>query len=175
MSKSRITTPFDEAIFWMDQSLAYFESSKILSDSPSEYKSMPIITLQSFSVECSLKVLLLLACGKYPQKHDSLNLFELLPKDLQDNLVDQCLSEFDIDLKKALDEIRSDFIGSRYHFEDFKTSYVGRMFSIGYLEAVAEFLISYIRTHGDEISYHYGHSSSVTSSRGVTLFTTLKP
>ena len=50
----RIITSFDEALFWMDQSLAFFESSKVLDNSPSEYTSMPIITLQSFSVECSL-------------------------------------------------------------------------------------------------------------------------
>ena len=40
----RIITSFDEALFWMDQSLAFFESSKVLDNSPSEYTSMPIIT-----------------------------------------------------------------------------------------------------------------------------------
>lgn len=65
----RITTSFDEALFWMDQSLAFFESSKVLENSSSEYKAMPIVTLQSFSIECSLKALLLLSIDKYPEKH----------------------------------------------------------------------------------------------------------
>lgn len=175
MSQFRIQTPFDEAIFLMDQSLAYFESSKVLCASPSEYTSMPIVTLQSFSVECSFKALLLLTCGRYPAKHDSLTLFGLLPKDVQKNLSNQFLNHTDLDLQNALNETRGDFIGSRYHFEDFKKSYVGRMFSTGYLEVIADFLIDYIRINGDRISYQFGHSSSVTSSPDVTLSTRLEP
>ena len=36
MSNARIKNAFDEAIFLMDQSIAYFESAKVLVDSPSE-------------------------------------------------------------------------------------------------------------------------------------------
>ena len=36
LSLYRITTSFDEALFWMDQSMAFFESSKVLDNSPSE-------------------------------------------------------------------------------------------------------------------------------------------
>ena len=175
MTTYPITTPFDESLFWMDKSLAYFESSKVLDDSSSEYKAMPIITLQAFSVECSLKSLLLLTCGHYPAKHDSLVLFEGLPENLKLDLSEQFLNEHECDLRIALDETKGDFIGSRYHFEDFRTSYVGRSFSTGYLEAVADFLIKYIRINGDEISYQFGHSSSVTGSPDVTLSTRLEP
>lgn len=172
MSKSRINTAFDEAIFWMDQSLAFFESSKILYDSSSEYVSMPIITLRSFSVECSLKALLLLTCGKYPGKHDSLHLFDLLPLDIQTNLSVTFFNKFDFEIRNALEAIRGDFIGSRYHFEDFKKSFVGRAFSTGYLEVVSEFLINYIRNEGDAISNTYSH---VTGNPNVTFYTQLEP
>lgn len=176
MAKSRINTPFDEAIFWMDQSLAYFESSKILIGSSSEYKSMPIITLQSFSIECSLKALLLLVRGKYQQKHDSLSLFELLPEEVKVELTEHFFKEFEFDLKDALIKIRSDFIESRYSFvQDFKKSYVGRIFHTGYLEVISESLIGYIRENGDVISDRYGHSTSVTCSHHVTFSTTLEP
>ena len=86
MSNFRINNAYDEAIFWMNQSSAFFESSKILDDTSSEYVSMPIITLRSFSVECSLKALLLLTCGTYPAQHDSLNLFKPLPAKIQTDL-----------------------------------------------------------------------------------------
>jgi HEPN domain-containing protein len=172
MSKSRINTAFDEAIFWMNQSSAFFESSKILSDSPSEYVPMPIITLRSFSVECSLKALLLLTCGKYPVKHDSLDLFDLLPLEIQTNLSVTFFSKFEFEIRNAFEAIRGDFIGSRYHFEDLKKSSVGRAFSTGYLEVVSEFLINYIRNEGDAISNIY---SRVTGNPNVTFYTQLEP
>lgn len=169
---SRISTAFDEAIFWMNQSLAFFQSSKVLSDSSSEYVAMPIITLRSFSVECSLKALLLLTCGKYPGRHDSLHLFSLLPLEIQTALSDAFFNEFKLELRSALEATRGDFIGSRYHFEDFKESYVGRTFSTGYLEVVSEFLIKYIKREGDEISNLYSH---VTRNPNVTFYTQLEP
>ena len=136
-------TSFDEALFWMDQSLAFFESSKVLDNSPSEYTSMPIITLQSFSVECSLKALLLLSLDKYPEMHDSILLFGRLPDALKTDLSNKFFSEYTLNLKDALEATKGDFIGSRYHFEDFKKSYVGRTFSTGYLQALSDFFIKY--------------------------------
>ena len=156
----------------MNQSSAFFESSKILSDSPSEYVPMPIITLRSFSVECSLKALLLLTCGKYPVKHDSLDLFDLLPLEIQTNLSVTFFSKFEFEIRNAFEAIRGDFIGSRYHFEDLKKSSVGRAFSTGYLEVVSEFLINYIRNEGDAISNIY---SRVTGNPNVTFYTQLEP
>ena len=152
MSNFRINNAYDEAIFWMNQSSAFFESSKILDDTSSEYVSMPIITLRSFSVECSLKALLLLTCGTYPAQHDSLNLFKPLPAKIQTDLSINFYNEFELDFRSALEATRGDFIGSRYHFEDFRKSYVGRVFSTGYLEALSEFLIKYIKNRGDAIS-----------------------
>lgn len=174
MSNARIKNAFDEAIFLMDQSIAYFESAKVLVDSPSEYTSMPIITLQSFSLECSLKSLLLLTCGKYPSSHDVLDLFERLPEDEKKALLGEFLDLTEVDLKNALTEIRRDFIGSRYYFEDFRKSYVGRAFSTGYLEAVANFFIDYIKDNGDSIYQQYGSGSSVTCSPNVMLSTKLE-
>lgn len=174
MTMPRINTPFDEAIFWMDQSSAFFESAKILANNPSEYTSMPIITLQAFSVECSFKALLLLTNGIYPEKHDSIYLFEILPDPVKEDLSIQFFNNYDFVLKYALHEIRGDFIGSRYHFEDFKKSNVGRAFSTGYLETITEFLINYIRINGDGISHTYGHSGSATGNPHVTLSTRLQ-
>lgn len=172
MSKFRINTAYEEAIFWMNQSLAFFESSKILYDTSSEYVAMPIITLRSFSVECSLKALLLLTCGKYPAKHDSLDLFERLPLDIKTNLSVTFFNEFKFEFRHALEATRGDFMGSRYHFEDLKKSYVGRAFSTGALDVVSEFLIKYIRDEGDVISNSYGH---VTGNPNVTFYSQLEP
>lgn len=172
MSDARIKNPFDEALFLMDQSIAYIESSKILGHSSSEYTSMPIITLQSFSVECSLKSLLLLTRGKYPSSHDSLDLFQRLPEDEKKDLLKHFLDFTTVDLINALSEIRSDFIGSRYHFEDFRKSHVGRSFSTGYLEAVADFFIDYIKSNGDAI---YSNRGGVTRNPSVTLEDSLQP
>ena len=155
----------------MDQSLAFFESSKVLDNSPSEYTSMPIITLQSFSVECSLKALLLLSLDKYPEMHDSILLFGRLPDALKTDLSNKFFSEYTLNLKDALEATKGDFIGSRYHFEDFRKSYVGRVFSTGYLEALSEFLIKYIKNRGDAISNTYGH---VTKNPSVTFYTQLE-
>ena len=168
----RIITSFDEALFWMDQSLAFFESSKVLDNSPSEYTSMPIITLQSFSVECSLKALLLLSLDKYPEMHDSILLFGRLPDALKTDLSNKFFSEYTLNLKDALEATKGDFIGSRYHFEDFKKSYVGRTFSTGYLEALSDFFIKYIKFNGDAI---YSNRGGVTRNPSVTLEDSLQP
>lgn len=109
---------------------------------------MPIITLQSFSVECSLKALLLLSLDKYPEKHDSIILFERLPDALKTDLSNQFFSEYTLNLKDALEATKGDFIGSRYHFEDFKKSYVGRTFSTGYLEALSDFSLNILNLMG---------------------------
>jgi HEPN domain-containing protein len=168
----RITTSFDEALFWMDQSLAFFESSKVLENSSSEYKAMPIVTLQSFSIECSLKALLLLSIDKYPEKHDSIILFGRLPDALRINLSNQFFSDYALNLSDCFDAIKGDFIGSRYHFEDFKESYVGRTFFTGYLETVSDFLIKYIKANGDAI---YRNRGGVTRNPSVTLEGSLEP
>ena len=168
----RITTSFDEAILWIDRSIACFECSYVLDNSPSEYTSMPIITLQSFSVECSLKALLLLSLDKYPEKHDSIILFERLPDALKTDLSNQFFSEYTLNLKDALEATKGDFIGSRYHFEDFKKSYVGRTFSTGYLEALSDFFIKYIKFNGDAI---YSNRGGVTRNPSVTLEDSLQP
>ena len=55
----RIKDSNDEAIFWLEQASAYYESSQVLEESQYENKAIPLITLQSFSVECSLKCFLL--------------------------------------------------------------------------------------------------------------------
>ena len=58
-------------------------------------------------------------------------------------LINGTTLEFELDFRSALEATRGDFIGSRYHFEDFKKSYVGRTFSTGYLQALSDFFIKY--------------------------------
>ena len=165
MPLDSLTNSFEEARFWLDQGIAYFESSKFLAKSLSNNKFMPIITLQSFSVECFLKSLLLLSLGKYPEKHDSVVLFERLPDLLKTDLSNQFFAEYAFHLMDALEPTKFDFVRSRYHFEDFKTSYVGKTFSIGYLETLAVFFIEYIKINGDGI---YSNWNSVTRNSCVT-------
>ena len=81
---ARINNINEEAPFWFEQAITFYESSKILEDSPSEHKIFPIITLQSFSVECSLKYFSLCSTGKYRNIHDLYLLFNDLSECIKD-------------------------------------------------------------------------------------------
>ena len=141
---ARIRNIDEEAPFWFDQAIAYYESSKILESFPSEYKSIPIITLQAFSVECSLKYFLSSSAGKYKREYNLYELFNDLPKNIKYDICEKFKYLYDdADFSKYIIEISNDFIDSRYYFNSLKKSYVGRSFSSGYLNAIAGFLIEY--------------------------------
>lgn len=149
---SRIKTRYDEARYWAEQALAYYESSMILASSESEFKSMPIITLQAFSAECSLKSLILLSTSIVKVRgHELKELFEALSSDLQTNLSQSFFDEFDRDLIDALQEVSTDFIDSRYYHEELKRKLFGRSFAVGYLEAISKFLLDFIEVNGDSL------------------------
>lgn len=140
----RINNINEEAPFWFEQAIAYCESSKILEDSPSEYKIFSIITLQAFSVECSLKYFLLCSKGKNKWGHNLYELFSELPENIKDDICKKFKHLYDdADFNQYIIEISNDFIDSRYYFDGLKKSYFGRGFSNGYLNAIAGFLIEY--------------------------------
>lgn len=135
----------------MGQGIAFNESSEILFKTDSEYKSFPAITLKAFSIECSLKALLLITCGKYPNEHNSEILFKGLPETLRLVLSQQFFNSYKLDMATALAHTKKDFMDSRYHFSNFKTSNTSKHFYVGYLEVLAEFFIEYIKANGEEI------------------------
>ncbi|GAA5558877.1 MULTISPECIES: HEPN domain-containing protein [Acinetobacter] len=141
----RIKDSNDEAIFWLDQAFAYFESSQVLEESEYENKAIPLITLQSFSVECSLKCFLLCCNGTLVRGHGVASLFNKLPQQVRDDINVKFFKLHELDFNKCIGEIDNDFVDSRYFFEEFKKSYVGRTFSTGYLEAIARFLVDYAK------------------------------
>lgn len=143
----RIKDSNDEAIFWLEQASAYYESSQVLEESQYENKAIPLITLQSFSVECSLKCFLLCCNGTLVRGHGVERLFNNLPQQVRDDINVKFLNLYELDFNKCIGEIDNDFVDSRYFFEQFKQSYVGRTFSTGYLEAIACFLIDYAKGH----------------------------
>jgi HEPN domain-containing protein len=143
----RINSIDDEVPFWFEQAIAYYEASKILLDSSSEYKIFPIITLQAFSVECSLKYLLLCKLGKNKFGHNLYELFNELPENIKDDICNNFNSIYGADFNQDIIEISKDFIDSRYYFDGFKKSYFGKSFSNGCLNAIANFLIEYAKNH----------------------------
>ncbi len=140
---ARINNINEEAPFWFEQAITFYESSKILEDSPSEHKIFPIITLQSFSVECSLKYFSLCSTGKYRNIHDLYLLFNDLSECIKDDISSKYYSLHDADFKQNIIEISKDFVESRYYFDQFKKLYFGKGFSNGYLNTIAGFLIEY--------------------------------
>ena len=140
----RINDTDEEAPFWFAQAIAYYESSKILEDSPSEYKNFPIITLQAFSVECSLKYILLHSVGGNKWGHNLYELFNELPGNIKDDICNKFKFLYDDEnFNQYLIEISKYFISSRYYFDELKKSYFGRGFSNGHLNAISGFLIEY--------------------------------
>lgn len=141
---ARINNIDEEAHFWLEQAIAYYETSKILLDSANEYKIFPIITLQAFSVECSLKYFLLCSVGKNKWGHNLYELFSKLPENIKDDICKKFKHLYDdADFNQYIIEISNDFIDSRYYFDGLRKSYFGRGFSNGYLNAIAGFLIEY--------------------------------
>lgn len=144
---SRIKSRTDEAKYWAEQALAYFECSKILDSSESEYKSMPSVTLQAFSAECSLKALIISETTNVKIHGHKLNvLFGQLPHALKSTLSQDYINEFGLGpngegLVENIEEVSNDFIDSRYWHEDLKTKLFGRAFAVGYLDAISELLI----------------------------------
>jgi len=146
----RIKSSNDEAKFWFEQAVAYYKSSKVLDTSNYENTALPIITLQSFSIECALKSFLLNFNGKVEKGHNLINLFNHLPLEIQLDLKKKFKELHSYDLLKCLTEVSNDFIDSRYFFEELRTSPVSRCFATGYLDAIAEFLTTY----GESIFNH---------------------
>ncbi|MFW1858562.1 HEPN domain-containing protein [Acinetobacter defluvii] len=141
----RIKDSNDEAIFWIQQASAYYESSQVLEESQYENKAIPLITLQAFSVECSLKCFLLCCNGTFDREHKLATLFNNLPQQVTDDINDKFFNLHELDFKKCIGEIDNHFVDSRYYFEQLKKTYVGRTFSTGYLEAIAKFLLDYAK------------------------------
>lgn len=143
----RIKNSNDEAVFWLEQASAYYESSQVLDESQYEGKAIPLITLQSFSVECSLKFFLLCCNGTLAKEHKVKRLFNNLPQQVRDDINTKFFNQHELDFNNCIGEIDNDFVDSRYCFEHLKQSCVGRTFSTGYLEAIASFLINYAKEH----------------------------
>ncbi|NDX20010.1 HEPN domain-containing protein [Acinetobacter baumannii] len=140
---AKIKTPRDEMFFWFDQARSYYESSKVLDDSEYENKIIPLITLQAFSVECSLKAFQLCFHKEFEAGHNLQKLFNKLPLNIKDDINKKFYDLYKLDFQKCINEIKNDFVESRYFFEQFKQSYVGRAFATGYLDAIADFLLNY--------------------------------
>lgn len=137
-----------EVLSWYYQGYNFYESSLILLKNESQLTVFPMLTLQAFSVECSLKSLLLLTVGKFPNSHNSLQLFELLPSALKVAMVNRFDAEFSKDLNDILLKVSTDFMDSRYFFQ--KQDLRG-VFWASDLKLVAKFLLDYFKNYGEAI------------------------
>lgn len=144
---ARIKDSNEEALFWFQQAIDYYESSKILEDSSRECVGIPIITMQSFSIECSLKSFLLMCGEELMRIHGLAQLFNALPLSLKDDISNKFYELYGASFKDSINEINSDFVDSRYFFDEFKQSPVSRAFSTGYLNAIAGFLLDYAKEY----------------------------
>lgn len=141
---------------WYYQAFNYYESSLILLKNESQLTVFPMLTLQAFSVECSLKALLLLTVGKFDRLHNSLVLFESLPSTLREAMANSFDAEFSYDLKDIFSKISTDFMDSRYFFD--KHNLRGTFWA-SHLKLVSKFLVDYVKNHGESIIRDYSHSS----------------
>lgn len=137
-----------DVLSWYYQGYNFYESSLILLKNESQLTVFPMLTLQAFSVECSLKSLLLLTIGRFPNSHNLLNLFELLPPVLKVAMVNRFDVEFSKDLHDSLNKVSTDFMGSRYFFQEHD---LREVFWASDLKLVAKFLLDYLRNHGEAI------------------------
>ena len=141
-----------EVLSWYYQGYNFYESSLILFNNESQLTVFPMLTLQAFSAECSLKALLLLTVGNFPNSHDSLKLFQLLPPTFQEEMGNSFNAKFSENFEDTLSKISKDFMDSRYFFEKSRVT-----FWASHLKLVAKFLLDYVKNHGESIIRDSSH------------------
>lgn len=138
-----IRTKEHEVFDWLYQAQSYNECSKKLENFQDEDNPIPRITLQAFSVECSLKAYLLFFNSEFESTHNLEKLFGKLPVNIKNDISQKFNDLYELDFKYCISEIKNDFVASRYFFEEFKKSCTGKCFYTGYLDTIADFLINY--------------------------------
>lgn len=131
------------ARLWLEQAIAYYESSKLLVDSGLGLATYPIITLQAFSIECSLKCLLLCCHGNFDAGHNLNKLFRKLPNKVQSKVSKDFYFIHHYEFVQCIKLISHDFMDSRYFIEKLEKEGKSRAFYPGYIELIAVFLIDF--------------------------------
>ncbi|ESK56731.1 HEPN domain-containing protein [Acinetobacter tjernbergiae] len=133
------------ARLWLEQAIAYYESSKLLVDSGLGLATYPIITLQAFSIECSLKCLLLCCNGEPESGHHLIKLFRSLPNKVQAKICNDFHTTHHYEFVKCIKLISRDFMDSRYFIEKLEEKGKSRAFYSGYIELIGIFLIEFAK------------------------------
>lgn len=132
-----------ETVTWFFQCKAYYDAAVIILNSPDEIRlNDPICTLKSFSIECAYKALISLDGKEVKRTHNFVELFNLLSPEIQKDLVQSFKLEYQLDLKRTLEDIKLDFMDSRYIYHSEEQ---GKTFSVSGLYNVSIFMYEYLK------------------------------
>ena len=146
----------DQAIDWLYQANRYFKASEFLYDAQNDEDFLyPYLTLLSFSIECSLKCIAHRTVKNTNGKHNSVNLFNNLPIEIQKNIDE----EYKIYSggKNIIDDfelIKNYFVASRYEIVGMIADKKSETLFSGTCFSLSEFLIEYISNSEDYINQY---------------------